>query len=432
VNRTIGMVVALFALATGSGPAGATGDEELRALREENRLMRDQLDRQEERLDALEGETPAVSAAGSDPLLQKVVAGVPIQITGFLKGDMVWNDSRVNSTSAPRFSDPGQDGSDSQFTATVQHTRLGLRFGPVGLGDNGTSLNANVEMDYFNLSDSGDNNFTNNQLRVRHLWFAIQADEWNILAGQTWDVFSPLWVDTLNTNGNYWFGGNGGFRRPQLRVTHRVPVGEGHAFTWKASINANTGTTTTVDGRSFNSGRRSGIPVFEAALEWSFPGVGGGPIRSGAAGVWGQEDLKGVENNLDQWGIGGYVVVPITDWLKLSGEVQHGENLDAFLIGGGVNSVTGEEIEATSGWVQASLMPIERTTLNLTFGVDDPENRDLPTGAVSKNYVLGAAIKYAIFEPLVIGFEYQRFDTHYADSPTGDAHLFWSSLIFNF
>ena len=48
------------------------------------------------------------------------------------------------------------------------------------------------------------------------------------------------------------------------------------ALTLKGSINANIGATTSVSGKTYDSGRRSGMPVFEAAIEqiarlWSRP-----------------------------------------------------------------------------------------------------------------------------------------------------------------
>ncbi len=103
----------------------ADRDEEIRILREDNERMREDLRDQAERLDALEEQPQAepIAHVGAS-LLQAVVAGVPIRLTGFIKGDMLCNDARVDSTSAPRFADTRRTGGDDQFTATVQHTRL--------------------------------------------------------------------------------------------------------------------------------------------------------------------------------------------------------------------------------------------------------------------------------------------------------------------
>jgi hypothetical protein len=361
--------------------------------------------------------------------LQAIVSGVPIRLTGFLKGDMLWNNSRLDSTSAPRLSQPGRMGSDDQFTATVQHSRISAIIGPVPVAN--STLGGTVEMDLFNLSDSGDTNFNNNQLRVRQLFMTVSHDDWTVLVGQAWDLISPLNPTSLNTNGNYWFGGNAGFRRPQLQVSRRIEWADESPLTLRGSINANIGRTTMVDGSTFNSGRKSGLPVFEGQIEQGLPGFGAGPIRVGVAGGYGQEDLEGVESNIDQWLIGGFLRMPIVDWLTLTGEIQHGENTDAFLSGGGINA-TGGGIASTSGWLQATIDPLEDVELNLLFGMDNPRDGDVDAGGVSRNLLLGASARYKIFDPLTVGFEYTYFDTDYKNAPDGQAHMAWTSMIFDF
>jgi hypothetical protein len=320
-------------------------------------------------------------------------------------------------------------GSDDQFTGTVQHSRIAAILGPVPIED--STIGGRVEMDLFNLSDSGDTNYNNNQLRVRQLFMNIEHGDWTVLAGQTWDLISPLNPTTLNTNGNYWFGGNGGFRRPQLQITRRIGWGEGDPLVLKGSINANIGRTTMVDGTTFNSGRDSGWPLFEAAIEQSLPGFGAGPVRLGVSGGYGQEDLEGVKNDIEQWVAGGHFRIPIVDWLTLTGEIQHGENTDAFLMGGGINSV-GDPISSTGGWLQATLTPLERLDLNLLVGVDDPKDGDVDSGGMTRNRLLGAGARWKVWSPLTVGLEYTYFDTEYKNTSDGTAHMGWASMIFDF
>ncbi|MBW1885405.1 MAG: porin [Deltaproteobacteria bacterium] len=429
IARIVSGVVAMICIAA---PAlAADRDEELRILREDNERMREDLRDQAERIDALEGKPEAepIAHVGAS-LLEVVVAGVPIRLTGFIKGDMLWNDARVDSTSAPRFADARRTGGDDQFTATVQHTRLGLVFGRVPIGSG--TIGGLIELDFFNLSDSGDNNFNNNQLRTRLLYMDLEFGNWSIIAGQAWDLVSPLNPDSLNTNGNRWFGGNAGFRRPQLQVARKIVWAKDSPLTLKGSINANIGATTSVSGKTFDSGRRSGMPVFEAAIEQSLPGCGAGPIRFGFAGFYGEEDLKGVDNGIKQWMYGAYVVVPIVDWLTLTGEIQTGKNTDALLTGGGINTTTGNGIKSTSGWIQATLTPIDDFTFNVLYGLDDRRNSNLAAGAAKKNQVVSANVKYQIFDPLVIGLEYQNFNTDYKADRDATAHMGWVSMIFSF
>ena len=155
------------------------------------------------------------------------------------------------------------------------------------------------------------------------------------------------------------------------------------------------------------------------------------PTRIGFAGSYGQEDLEGVKNHIDQWVIGGYLRMPIVDWLTLTGEIQHGENTDAFLMGGGINA-TGGSIASTGGWVQTTLTPMERLELNLLFGIDDPKDGDLDPGAMKRNMLLGASARFNIFNALTVGVEYTHFNTDYKGLPNGTANLGWTSMIFDF
>jgi hypothetical protein len=425
-NSAFGMLV--FSLLAASPFAAAASDEDtIRALRDDNEWMRRQLEAQARRLDRLESESslPVVDATNAHPVTGKFA----ITLTGFLKTDFLWNNARLNSTSAPRFA-AQDDHDDDQFTATVQHSRIIAKITGPAIGEG--RIRGHVETDLFNLFDTTDLNFNNNQLRLRQLYVALDHPTWRLLLGQAWDLFSPLNVATLNTNGNYWFGGNAGFRRPQIQIRKRFDLADGHSITPAFSVNSNIGVTVTDDDRVLNSGRDAGIPVLEGSLVYGFDGFDAGKILVGASGLWGQEDVDGVKSNLDQWGIAGHVVLPLTSWLTLKGEIQHGENLDAFLMGGGIITANGDLIRATSGWGQITLRPCEKLTANAIYGQDDPRDSDLAADARSRNQVVGANLKYRPYTNFTLGVEYDYFDTRYKDAPNRDAHLLWFSGIFDF
>ena len=420
-------ILALSLLATSPFAAAASDDETIRALRDDNEWMRRQLEVQARRLDRLESESslPVVDASNEQPVTSKFA----ITLTGFLKTDFLWNNARLNSTSAPRFA-AQDDRDDDQFTGTVQHSRIIAKIAGPAIGEG--RIRAYVETDLFNLFDTTDLNFNNNQFRLRQLYVSLDHPTWRVLLGQTWDLFAPLNVDTLNTNGNYWFGGNAGFRRPQVQVRKSFDVADGHSITPAFSINSNIGVTVTDDERVLNSGRDAGIPVFEGSLVYGFEGFDAGKILVGASGLWGQEDVDGVKDNIDQWGVGGHVVLPLTSWLSLKGEIQHGENLDAFLMGGGINTGNGDVMRATAGWGQITLRPFEKATANVIYGQENPRDSDLDADDRSRNQVIGANLKYGLYTNFTLGVEYDYFDTAYKDAPNRDAHLLWFSGILDF
>jgi hypothetical protein len=415
----LAMVLTLL-LAPTVGADSIEDEDLIRRLEDENTQMRRQLAAQEERLSRLERES-SVPAVSEGPATE--AKPFDLTLTGFLKTDMLWNDKGLNSTSAPRFA--STLGGDDQLTVTVQHSRVILKLDgpPVGEG----RMRGWLEMDLFNIIDALQLN--NNLFRLRQLYVAVDQPSWSILTGQAWDLFSPLNVSTLNTNGNYWFGGNGGFRRPQLRLTKRFDFGSGQSLRAAASVNANVG----------EAGIDAGSPVLEGSLIYDLPGILSGPIQLGVWGLWGEEEIDSLSTVANQWGVGGHMVLPLTSWAKLAGEFQHGQNLETFLMGSsiGVNPVTEEEVTATAGWVQLTLAPREGTSANLMFGIDDPDDDDLeglaaPELVRSWNLVWGLNVKQTLYQHLMLGVEFQRFDTSFLDGDNRQANLVWVSGIMNF
>ena len=292
----------------------------------------------------------------------------------------------------------------------------------------GATLGAYLETDLFNLTDSGDNNFTNDQFRLRQLYVTVDTPQVSVLLGQTWDLFGPLNANTLNTNGNLWLGGNVGFRRPQVQVRRRFEWGDGFALTPAVSLNANVG----MGGEDIrDAGRNAGTPLFEGSLISELPLFGDQPLELGFWGLWGQEELRGTKSNIDQWGIGGHFVAHLQRWLRIQGEIHHGGNLNAFIAGGGFDA-EGREIESTGGFAQVTIEPTEYLQANLLFGIDDPANKRLVAGERSRNQVVMANLQYSLLEHMTIGVEYERFDTDFKNGSSKQADLIWFSGILDF
>ncbi len=427
----IGIGTLLFGLAHG---VSAEEDPPQGDPAAQNEKLRQEIEAQGERIAELEsklGQSPPNSAA-IDSLMAKF-SKYPLTFTGFLKADMLYGTHRTNGTDAPRFLalEPAlATRHDDFFSATVQHSRFALKWQGPQLS--GGSLRALVETDLFTLGDTGSAKFNNAQFRLRQLYFDLDWKRWNVLAGQAWDVFSPLGPSTLNTNGYYWFGGNAGFRRPQLRATHRLPVADGTRIDLVASVNSNIGAAR-VDplGRPLDTGEDAGQPVYEGATTLYFPAFAGRTGQLGASGLYGHEEADGLDGRIEQWAAGGHAELPLAAWAVLRGEIQHGVNTDAFLAGGSFDA-TGHPIKATSGWVQASLGPFHKLTTDLTFGLEDFDADRLPTGARDRNQLIGAGLRYQLFDPLVVGFEYTRFITDFKNSHDENGDLFWLSAIFSF
>lgn len=351
----------------------------------------------------------------------------PVTFTGFLKADLIYSDGQTNSSDAPRFAVSGGD-DDEQFDMTVQHSRLIANWEGPEIAYDG-KVDAKLEMDFFTLAqDSVAGSINNSRIRVRQLYINMNFDSWSFLAGQAWDLFSPNRTASLNTNGDLWFGGNAGFRRPQFRLTRWFDVSDDQQLTAAVSVNSNIGIPDPTTG-AFNTGSDSGKPVVQGSVQYSLPFLTENKTTIGASGLWGEEEVDGVDSSVDQTAYGFDLHVPITDIIAFKGEWQHGENGDGFLMGAGFDG-TGDEFEANAGWGQLTIDATEDVTFNLIAGQERIQNAG--AGARSQNTVYAANVKYSLGEGVTVGAEFQRFDTEYNGASDEEVNLGWLSVIFGF
>lgn len=369
---------------------------------------------------------PSSSDAHSEAALE-IGSKYPITFSGMLKADLIWGDGRVNSNDNPMFAVPDTSG-DEFFDMTVQHSQLAADWdGPEILYDG--KVDARVELDFRSLSqDPVNGKWNNSRISVRQLYVNMSFDTWSFLAGQAWDIFSPLNTDSLNNNSNLWFGGNAGFRRPQFRLQKWFDVSDEQRLMTKFSVNANIGAPDP-NGNAFNTGEDSGKPNLQAAIQYSLPFLTERPMTIGASGLLGEDEADGIDGDISQSGYGFDITLPITDQVSLKGEWAHGENTAAFLLGGGFDA-TGDEIETNAGWGQLTIDATEEIQFNLIAGQERLSSAG--AGSRDRNTVYGANVKYSLHEDVLIGAEFQRLDTEYNGASDEEVNLGWLSVIFNF
>ena len=88
------------------------------------------------------------------------------------------------------------------------------------------------EFDFYNPVTTGTNE-NKSTPQMRHAYGQVTGTDWSLLFGQTSDLISPLFPNTLNYTVG-WFGGNMGYRHPQLRVTKwwDCPEHDARLATW--------------------------------------------------------------------------------------------------------------------------------------------------------------------------------------------------------
>ena len=366
-----------------------------------------------------------------------------IKVYGFVRLDAAYDSQRTTGSNYALWVDTEDTrDEDSQFGITPRHSRLGLDIaGPDVVGAKTTGK---IEID-FDDTDSHSHNKPSPVMRHGYLKIDWPEHKFSILAGQTWDVISPLNAPTLSYS-VLWWQGNIGYRRPQIRLTKEFDLGQDTVWKWEVAaartIGRRTGLTR-AGARPGDTGEDSGLPSVQARTSVTGPGFGGRPTTFGISGHWGEEEIdQDVFDNhrsLVTWSLNLDANVPITDWLRLKGEAYVGENLNAYLggIGQGVDVARLKEISTQGGWVAASFTPThaqwKKWQFNVGAGMDDPDSSDMRTvGARTFNSCIFGNAWYAINDKTKVGFELSHLKTDYRRQRDADSIRAQLAFIYSF
>lgn len=344
---------------------------------------------------------------------------------GYVKLDASYDDSKIkNGNFALYANSENINKNDNEFNVTANQTRFGLNlFGP----EIGPAITeGKIEVDFY-----GGEAENKPHMRMRHAYAQISWPEYEMsfLAGQTFDVISPLYPSTLNFLVDYAVG-NIGYRRPQIRLTKNFSLTDSTDLLVQTALTRTIGDT--VNG--IDTGTDSGIPSFQNRIAYSFPLLTDKPTTIGVSGHYGQEENDSIDKDLDTWSINLDLEVPITNWLGVKGEFFTGANLDTFFGGilQGVNTITGEEIRTTGGWAALSITPMKTINLNLGASMESPDDFYVPSGGRTENRSYFGNIFYMFDPSFLVGAEASYWDTKYKDIDDGDALRFQTSVIYKF
>jgi hypothetical protein len=400
-----------------------------RELLRENEELRARVGTLEKQMSELQKE----EAADKEPLWSTL----DIQFYGYVKADASYDNSRVTSGNFVLYVDPEiPNNNDNEFNLTANQTRLGFNITGPASGQLKTS--GRVEFDFFG------NYAAENKPKI-HMRHAYMTLDWldcgfSLLAGQAWDVISPLVPYTLNYT-VLWNAGNIGYRRPQIRATKRIPLNDQRTLTLQGAMVRTIGRTSN-DPTGSESGEDAGFPTLQGRVALTTPFLSAGPTTLGLSGHWGEEeydlDATGANTRLETWSINLDVTQPLASYVSLKGELFCGENLNAYFggIGQGVNtSNPGDptEIDSSGGWFAVNVKPQGKWTYNVGAGLDDVDAADVSAGQRTANSaVFGNAI-YAFNQHADVGFELSHWRTHYKDpSHVADDLRLQLSFIYKF
>ena len=150
--------------------------------------------------------------------------GNKIKLYGFLRLDMDFDSQHPNNTQIPFFitsPDVRANGTtNGDYSIHPRLTRLGIDYtGPQIAKLGNARLSGKLETDFENGGSE-----SRQIIRIRHAYLRLDWKEASLLAGQTWDIVSPLFP-TVNSDSLMWNAGNVGDRRPQVRAAYEPRVG---------------------------------------------------------------------------------------------------------------------------------------------------------------------------------------------------------------
>lgn len=374
--------------------------------------------------------TDAASATPKEPPAKKSIwSNLDIQLYGYVKGDASYDSSRSYPGNFMMYADSeATRKNDDEFNMTANQTRIGFNIN--GPESETMKTSGKIEFDFFG-NYSAENK---GKLQMRHAYmnFLWPDSNFSLLAGQTWDVASPLSPYTLN----YLFAaGNPGYRRPQLRVTKGLSLGGETSMQFEGAVARTIGRT---DPTNSETGEDAGVPTVQGRASVTFPFVGPKPTVVGLSGLSGREeydlDATGRNEDFDTWMACLDATVPLCEWLRLQGELFTGENLDTYFGGicQGVNTTDLEEIRSQGGWVAASLGPWSKWSFNVGAGVDDVNADDVQTGGRTFNSAVFGNVLYSWTKHTQAGFELSRWNTNYKGDGDAEDTRAQLSLIYAF
>jgi hypothetical protein len=414
---------------------GRVNDQEIDEQQiDDQQIKQKEARKKNDRAARLEEEYQLLSGKVDDQYQTKVESASKyrVRLSGIVLMNMVSNYGTVDSIDLPTvaYVRPAGD-SGGSFGATLRQSQIGLEaFGPSVAGARTT---ADLQLDLAGGFPAVPNGINSGLVRLRTATMRMDWSHTSIVAGQDQIFFSPnsptsfasLAIPALSAAGNLW-----GWV-PQIRVEHRVPVGE------EANLIFQGGILDPVSGEAPNSGayriagpgESSRQPAYATRIAWSGNAFGQ-PLRFGIGGFYNRQDY-GFSRTVDGWAATTDLEIPLSEQFSLSGKFYRGKALGGFYGGVGRSvlfsdspTLPGTQVQALNtvgGWAQLKYRPAIKWEFNVAFGMDNPFAADLKyfqyaqaygDPALARNQGSFANLIYRPRSDLLFSAEYRRLTTY--------------------
>ena len=324
-----------------------------------------------------------------------------LRLSGIVLMNLVSDQGKVDSIDLPMLAyvRPAGD-SGGSFGATLRQSEIGFEaFGPTVAG---ARIRADLQLDLAGGFASVPNGVNSGILRLRTGTMRMDWTNTSVVVGQDGIFFSPnsptsfasLAVPALSYAGNLWSW------VPQIRVEHRVALGEGSSLMLQGGIlDPLSGEVPADSYRQAGPGESSRQPAYATRVAWT-RNVFGQPLRVGVGGFYSRQDY-GFSRTVDAWAGMTDVELPLSRQVSLSGKLYRGKGLGGLYGAFGQSALFSGDpalastevhgLNSVGGWAQLKYRPASKWEFNAAFGMDNPYATDLEYFPYSQIYGGGNA-----------------------------------------
>lgn len=394
----------------------------------------------EQRVTKLEDAQQLTEARIAEHNQTKVESGSKyrLRLSGIVLVNLFDTQGTVDNLDFPQIAVPRDSLESSRaFGASLRQSQVELNaFGPDIAG---AHTSANIKFDFSGGLASSPNGVTMGVVRLRTGTIHLDWPNTSIVAGQDNLFFAPLMptslaslaIPALSYAGRLWNW------TPQVRVEHQIALSESNTLLLQGGIlDSLTGDIPQPGYRYPTAGEQAGQPAYASRMALRHRAFGK-EFALGVGGYYARQNW-GLGRNVDSWAATTDLLLPITNWMALSGEFYRGRAVGG--LGGGIGQtilVSGNLSDSTTvirgldsmgGWIQMKLKPKTNFEVNAAVGQDNPFSAELRRFSAtplwygpfqqlqSRNLSPFFNFIYQVRSDVLFSVEYRRLQSYALDS----------------